>query len=81
MSDSNSGLSFVAGVIIGAVAGLAAAILLTPMSGKEIRGILKDKAAYIPETIKEHTADREKVYRKTWETHKGQHKIDETYFD
>ena len=81
MANNNSGPGLISGFVIGAAIGLVAAILLTPKSGKEIRELLRGKAADIPETIKEHTADRKKVYRETWKVHKGQHKLDEAYFD
>jgi len=81
MNSDDSGTKFAIGFIIGAAVGLATALLVTPMSGKKIREVLKDKAADIPETIKQHTANREKVYRKTWKARKGQHKLDESYFD
>ena len=69
------------GFIVGAAIGLAAALLLAPKSGKQIRELLKDKATDIPETIRGRTADREKVYKKTWETRKGQPKLGGSYFE
>lgn len=81
MNTDDPETKFAIGIIIGAVVGFATALLVTPLSGKEIREVLKDKAADIPETIKQHTANREKVYRKTWKAHKGQHKLNESYFD
>ena len=81
MSNNGSVPGFAGGFIIGVAIGLVAALLLTPKSGKEIRELIRGKAADIPETIREHTADRKKVYRETWKTHKGQHKLDDSYFD
>ncbi len=51
MEERNGGGSFVIGFLIGAIAGAAAALLLTPQSGEEMRrtigqksGELKDEA-------------------------------------
>ena len=45
MSDKESGSSFIAGFIIGAIAGVAIGFLYAPKSGKETRAYLKEKAS------------------------------------
>ena len=77
--DSVPGIAI--GFVVGAAIGLAAALLLAPKSGKEIRELLKDKTTDIPETFKERTADREKVYKQTWQKRKGQSKLSGSYFE
>ena len=81
MGDSSSAPGFLVGFALGAVIGLAAAFLLAPRPGKETRELVKDKAATIPETVREITADREKVYTETWSKRKGQPKVSDTYFE
>ena len=81
MASKDSAPGFAIGFIVGAAIGLATAFLFAPKSGKEIRELLKDKATDIPGTIKERTADREKVYKQTWEKRKGQSKLSGSYFE
>lgn len=81
MSNEDSTPGFAIGFVLGATIGLVAALLLAPRSGKETRDMLKDKASDVPETIREHTADREKIYKETWEKRKGQPKVSESYFE
>ena len=44
MAEKDSGTSFVAGFILGAVAGAAIGFLYAPKPGKETRALLKEKA-------------------------------------
>lgn len=81
MGDRNSAPGFAIGFALGAVIGLAVAFLLAPRSGKETRELVKDKATAIPGTVREITADREKVYTQTWRKRKGQPKVSDTYFE
>jgi gas vesicle protein len=81
MADKDSVPGIAIGFIVGAAVGLAAALLLAPKSGKETRELLKDRTTDIPETIREHTANREKVYKQTWHKRKGQSKLSGSYFE
>ena len=44
MSDSNDFVTFFAGMVIGALVGAAAAMLLAPQSGEETRALIRDKS-------------------------------------
>ena len=81
MGDKDSALGFAIGFTLGAAVGLAVAFLLAPRPGKETRKLLRDKAADIPETVREHTADREKVYAETWRKRKRRPKVSNAYFE
>ncbi len=81
MSTKDSTIGLVIGFVLGTATGLALALLLTPQSGKQTRGLVKDKVNEIPATIKEQTADRKKVYKKTWKARKDQPKISPGYFE
>ena len=81
MSDKDSGPSFGIGLILGLAVGVAIGFLFAPQSGKEARGMVKDKADDVSETIKGLTADRRKVYTKTWNKRRGQPKVSDTYFE
>ncbi|MCX6008664.1 MAG: YtxH domain-containing protein [Chloroflexi bacterium] len=81
MSDSDSGSRFAIGFTLGIAIGLALGFLFTPRSGKETRGLVKDKAADVSETVKDLTADRRKVYTETWKKRRGQPKVSESYFE
>lgn len=81
MGNTDSVPGFGIGFALGAVIGLAVAFLLAPRPGKQTRELLKDKAADIPETVRQITADREKVYTETWRKRKGQPKVGDAYFE
>jgi len=81
MGDRNSAPGFAIGFALGAVVGLTVAFLLAPRPGKETRELVKDKAAAIPGTVREITADREKVYTQTWRKRKGQPEVSDAYFE
>ncbi len=81
MGDKGSVSGFAIGFTLGTAVGLAVALLLAPRPGKETRELLKDKAASIPETVREHTADREKVYTETWRQRRGQPKVGNAYYE
>ena len=44
MSNQNSGLLFLAGLVTGSLVGASLALLLAPQSGEETRGQIKDKS-------------------------------------
>jgi gas vesicle protein len=81
MSDIDSGSRFGIGFTLGIAIGLAVGFLFAPRSGKETRGLVKDKAADVSETVKDLTADRQKVYTETWKKRRGQPKVSESYFE
>ena len=81
MSDKNSGPGFGIGLILGIAVGAALGFLFAPRSGKETRGMVKDKAADVSATVKDLTADRQKVYTETWKRGRGQPKVKPTYFE
>jgi len=81
MGDKDSAPGFAIGFTLGAAIGLAVALLLAPRPGKETRELLKGKAADIPETVREHTADRQKVYAETWKKRRGRPKVSNAYYE
>jgi gas vesicle protein len=81
MSDKNSGPGFGIGLILGIAAGAALGFLFAPRSGKETREMVKGKAADVSATVKDLTADRQKVYTETWKKRRGQPKVSESYFE
>ena len=81
MSDKNSGPGFGIGLILGIALGAAIGFLFAPRSGKETRGMVKDKAADVSATVKDLTANRRKVYTETWKRGRGQPKVKPTYFE
>jgi len=81
MSDKNSEPGFGIGLILGIAAGAALGFLFAPRSGKETREMVKGKAADVSETVKDLTADRQKVYTETWKKRRGQPKVSESYFE
>jgi gas vesicle protein len=53
MSKENGDSSFVTGLIVGGVVGVAAAILLAPRAGRETRRILNKSAQALPEIVED----------------------------
>ena len=49
MSSQNNGASFFAGLVIGGLVGASLALLLTPQSGAETRGQIRDKGVELKE--------------------------------
>jgi len=49
MSDGKCGLDFVAGFLIGALAGAAAALLFAPQSGEDTRVLIRDRGIELRE--------------------------------
>jgi|WetSurMetagenome_2_1015567.scaffolds.fasta_scaffold1611094_1 gas vesicle protein len=49
MSDKSDFGAFLAGFLLGGIAGAAAALLLTPQSGEETRTVIKEKAIELKE--------------------------------
>ena len=81
MDDKNSGPGFGIGLILGIAVGAALGFIFAPRSGKETREMVKDKAADVSASVKDLTADRQKVYTETWKRGKGQPKVKSTYFE
>jgi gas vesicle protein len=81
MSDKDSGPGFGIGLILGIVVGAAIGFLFAPKSGKEMREMVKSKATDASATVKDLTADRQKVYTETWKRGRGQPKIKPSYFE
>ncbi|MCJ7514633.1 MAG: YtxH domain-containing protein [Dehalococcoidia bacterium] len=81
MSDKDSGPGFGIGLILGIAVGAAIGFLFAPRSGKEMREMVKSKAAGASATVKDLTADRRKVYTETWKRGRGQPKVKPTYFE
>jgi gas vesicle protein len=57
MADKSAGIDFVAGFIVGALAGAAAALLFAPQSGEETRALIRDKGIEIQERSVEMSAE------------------------
>jgi gas vesicle protein len=81
MSNRDSTPGFAIGLTVGIAIGLALGFLFAPRSGKETRGLVKDKTSDITETIKDVTADRQKVYKETWKKRRGQPRVSNAYFE
>jgi len=54
----NRFLSFFAGVISGALVGAVVAIILTPVSGEDLRIQIQERASYVQEEVKKAAAER-----------------------
>jgi gas vesicle protein len=67
MDENKNWGAFIMGLGIGLLGGAIISLLLAPRSGKETRDMLADKISDIGGTVKEYTADREKVYKETCE--------------
>ncbi len=80
MSNGVSTIGFAGGFLLGALAGLALGMLLAPQSGTRSREMLKEKLSEVPETVRELTTDREKVYKETLRKRRGQPLVSDSYF-
>jgi gas vesicle protein len=49
MGDKNSGVDFLAGFLVGALVGAAAALLFAPQSGEETRTIIRERGIELKE--------------------------------
>lgn len=81
MNGRSSAFGFTIGLILGVTAGAIISLLLAPRSGEETRELVKEKASDISETVRELTTDREKVYKETWRSRKGQPMVSQAYFE
>jgi gas vesicle protein len=81
MTNKDSIPEFGIGLILGMAIGAVLGFLVTPQSGKETRELVRDKASDVSATVKDLTADRRKVYKKTWDKRRGQPKVSKTYFE
>jgi gas vesicle protein len=57
MGDRASGVDFIAGFVVGALVGAAAALLLAPQSGEETRIMIRDRGIEIKERADELGVD------------------------
>jgi gas vesicle protein len=60
MADKTGTVDFVAGFLVGALVGAAAALLLAPQSGEETRTLIRDKGIEIREHADELSAEARK---------------------
>jgi gas vesicle protein len=60
MADNTSGVDFLAGFVVGALAGAAAALLFAPQSGEETRSLIRDKGIELREQADELSAEARK---------------------
>jgi gas vesicle protein len=67
MRRSDSWTSFAVGLGVGLAAGVVVALLVAPKSGQESREFVKDRVNDVSDRLKEVTADRKKVYTRTWQ--------------
>lgn len=81
MSARDSGPGFALGFILGAAIGVVLGFILAPQPGRETREMLKDKAARVSETVKDLTADRQKVYTETWKKRRTEPRVSNRYFE
>ncbi len=80
MSNGVSVPGFAGGFLLGVVAGLAMGLVFAPQAGSRSREVVKEKLSEIPETVRELTADREKVYKETLKKRRGQPRVSDSYF-
>lgn len=80
MSNGTSMPGFAGGFLLGVVAGLALGVLFAPQSGSRSREVMREKLSELPETVRELTADREKIYKETLKKRRGQPLVSESYF-
>jgi gas vesicle protein len=66
-NDKNSWGVFAIGLSTGIIAGFLLGLLVAPKSGKESMNSINDSLGDIHQRFKEATADRKKVYTRTWQ--------------
>lgn len=81
MGNRDSVPAFATGFTLGIAFGLVIGLIFAPVPGKKTRELVKDKVTGIPETARDLTADRKKVYAETWKQRKEQPKVSDTYFE
>lgn len=54
----NRFLSFFAGVVSGALVGAVIAIIMTPVSGEDLRIQIQERASYVQDEVKKAAAER-----------------------
>lgn len=57
MAEKSSGVDFVAGFLVGALVGAAAALLMAPQSGEETRTLIRDKGIELGHRADELSAE------------------------
>ena len=65
-NDKNYWGIFAIGVSAGVIAGFLIGLFVAPKSGKESIGTIKETIGDIDQRVKEVTADRKKVYTRSW---------------
>jgi gas vesicle protein len=81
MNDNKWGPEFGIGLIVGVAVGALLGFVFAPRAGKETVEMIKDTADDVSATVKDLTANRRKVYTKTWKGSKGQPRVKPTYFE
>ena len=66
-NDKNYWGVFAIGISAGIIAGFVLGLFVAPRSGKESIGAIKETMGDIDQRVKEITADRKKVYTRTWQ--------------
>ena len=73
MADESRGWEFLAGFLVGAVTGAAAALLLAPQSGEETREQIQERGS----ELQSRAGDLTETGRKRAEEHRGRLALDE----
>ena len=60
MAEKNCSSDFVAGFLVGALVGAAAALIFAPMSGEETRGMLREKGVELGQRADEMSVEARK---------------------
>jgi len=81
MSNVISVSAFASGLLLGVTAGIVLGLLLASQPGSRSRAELRDKLSEVPDTVRELTVDREKVYKEMLKKRGGQPLVGESYFE
>jgi gas vesicle protein len=60
MAENECGVDFLAGFLVGALVGAAAALLLAPQSGEETRGLIREKGIELGQRADELSTEARK---------------------